>query len=115
MAGKNSIALAALAQQPAQLAEVDWLREVMIETDIEPDFVIVVAVARRQGDRLDVGIEVLRYGHDVEPVTVGQTEIGEENLDARRAQDLRRLRRGSRGQDRIPAAGEKRSERLPRL
>ena len=87
----------------------------MIETSIEPNLVIIVGIAGRQSNRLDIGIQALGDGHDIQAITVRQTEIGEENMNVRLAQDLYCLRRGFRGDRRIPAASQKRYERLPRV
>src|SRR5437763_919440 len=74
-------ALALLEKKRAQLAKIERLGQVMIEPGLESDFVIVVGIARGERNCLDVGIQVLRFGDDLEAVAVRQAEIAQKDVD----------------------------------
>jgi hypothetical protein len=109
----NSISHGLLTQEPPQLAKVEGFCQVVIEPRVKPRAKIVVGIERRQGDRIDVGIELLRYERDIQAITIRQTAIAQEGMETAAAEQCHSFSDGFGGHRRVTAARQKRREHVP--
>lgn len=86
--------------------EVERLREILIEAGAQPALLFLALRLRGQGDCFFPRLPLLRFGNQIEPASIGQSDIAHQHLETEVAEQDQRILHVGRGQDLMAAVGE---------
>ena len=90
----------------AQLVKVERLGEVFIEAGAQPAFLLLALLVRGQGDGFFPRLPLLRFHHQVEPASVGQSDVAHQHFKTEMTEQDQRILHGRRGRNFMAAVGE---------
>ncbi len=84
--------------------KVEWLRQVFVKSGANSKFALLRV--RCQGDGFFPGLTLSRFGHQVEPASVGEPNIAEQDFETQVVKQNQRVLHVGRGRDLIAAVGQ---------